>query len=36
MNRRGQLVEFVARFISYTNGAICGMENQYDAIAYRW
>lgn len=36
MNRRGQLVAVLARFISHTNGAICGMQNKYGAIAYLW
>lgn len=34
MNRRGQLVAFLARFISHTSGSICGMQNKYGAITY--
>lgn len=36
MNRGGQLVAFLAWFISHTNGAICGLQNKYVAIAYLW
>lgn len=34
MNRRGQLVAFLAWFISYTTGAICRALSKYGAIAY--
>lgn len=36
MNRRGQLVAFLAWFLSYTTGAIRGALNKYGAIAYLW